>query len=187
MIGKFRRIMRKRAVIGLLAMLAIGMMVFVVLQPKRGSVEWHNSEYLASAKRLTENRLIDRVKSVFCRVTGKARRGNPAARESQEMARMEEHRKALVQSGYLAEKQFALKYRAVDQIKIRLPPTTVNPPRITKGQLWTSNGRDTVIATAAQQVIGHFRLSAKQNTIVVTGSREVIAACEDEIRKADVP
>ena len=37
---------RKRIIIGLLAFLVIGVVVFFVSQPKKGSVEWHKRAYL---------------------------------------------------------------------------------------------------------------------------------------------
>jgi len=40
--------MRMRIIIGLVAVVAIGVGVFVVLQPRKGTVEWHKREYVAA-------------------------------------------------------------------------------------------------------------------------------------------
>jgi hypothetical protein len=180
--------MHKRVFIGVVAAVVVGAVAFVLSQPKKGSVEWHKSEYLAAANRLAENRFYDRLKRTFYRAAGKTP-GKPQTPrvETRNAVRIEEHRKALVQLGYLVENQFALKYRAVDQIKGAFANTLVKPPGVINGQLWISTQGDTIVATTPAHVIGQFSVSTRKNTIVVTAPRDVIAKCAEQIRKADVP
>ena len=173
--------MRRRIVIGLLAVAVIFAEAIIGLQPKKGSVEWHKREYLIAANRLAENRFIDRVRRAFSKTTK-----GPALKERENAAKIEEHRKALARAGLVVERQFALKYRTVDQVKVALANTLANGPAVRNGRVWISTKGDTVVATAPRQVMGHFSISEMRNTIVVTGPREVIANCEEQIRKTDV-
>ena len=173
--------MRRRIVIGLLAAVVISIVTILVLQPKQGSVEWHQRQYSTAANRLAQNRFIDRLRRTVLWPT----KGSPAA-ERKNAAKIEEHRKALALAGVVSERQFALKYRSVDQVKVALANTVANGPAVRNGRVWISTKGDTMVATAPQQVMGHFSISEMRNTIVVTGPREVIANCEEQIRKADV-
>src|SRR5687768_4969867 len=175
--------MRRRIIIGLLAAAVIAVVSIILLSPKRGSAEWHQREYLTAAKRLAENRFIDRLRRAF---SGAARKLS-AADQRHNAAKIEEHRKALAEVGCVVERQFALKYCDVSKLKVPLANTLVNGPGIRQGRFWISTQGDTIVATAPQQVIGHFSISWKRNTIVVTAPHEVIANCEEQIRKADVP
>jgi len=179
--------MPSRVVIAVAAAVLI-VIAFFLSQPRRGSIEWHRREYLAAANRLAENRFVDRLKRALYRTMGKTPGKPQTARvETANAVRIEEHRKALVQLGYLVENQFALKYRAVDQIKGPFASTLVKPPDVINGQLWISTQGDTIVATTREHVIGQFSVSTRKNTIVVTAPRDVIAKCAEQIRKADVP
>jgi hypothetical protein len=181
-------VVRKRIVTGVMATAVIGLVGFMVWQPKKGTVEWHQREYRAAANRLAENRLYDRLKHALYRTTGNTPgKLQTVLAESRNAVKIEEHRKALVQLGYLVEKQFALKYRAVDQIKVAFGNALAKPPNVMNGHLWISTQGDTIVATTREHVIGQFSVSTRKNTIVVTAPRDVMAKCEEQIRKADVP
>lgn len=174
--------MRKRIAIGLVAAVAIGVLTMILLRPKQGSVEWHQREYLSAANCLAENRFIDRVQRSFLGSTKKSRPHN----EGEEAAKVEEHRKTLAGIGCVIERQFALKYLAVDQAKVGLANTLVNGPGIRNGRFWISTKGDTIVASLPRRVIAHFSISAKRNTITVTAPRAVVAKCEEQIGKVDV-
>jgi hypothetical protein len=181
MMAKSDRMMRKRIVTGLAVVVAIGAAVFFLLQPKKGSLEWHKQQYLAAANRLAENRFYDRLRRTFYPATGKGTRA-----ERRDATRMEEHRKALVELGYLVEQQFALKYRAVDQVKVPLANALVKPPVVMNGRFWISTDGERIVAAAPAQVIGHFSVSATRNTIVVTAPGGAMGKFEEWIQKSDV-
>src|SRR6185503_8534970 len=174
--------MRRRIVIGLLAAVVVFVVTIIVLQPKQGSVESHKREYLTAANRLAQNRFIDRLRRTLLWPP----KGSRALHEREIAAKIEEHRKALALAGVIIERQFALKYCAVDQVNVALANTVTNGPAVRNGRVWISTKGDTIVATAPQQVVGHFSVSAMRNTIVITAPREVIANCEEQIRKTDV-
>ena len=99
--------MRTWIVIGAGAMVAVGMLAFVVSQPKRGSVEWHKREYHAirvdGAERDPD--LSERVRQVYGRVV---RRMAPRLTEAERHAlvnEMDGHQKALVELGFLVTRE----------------------------------------------------------------------------------
>jgi hypothetical protein len=103
--------MRKRIVIGVLVLITIGVVMGVITflsEPKRGSVEYHKGEYL---KALTDlgNRWIGMaprlVEDVYWR-----RRAD----------RIEFHRRALVESGFLTKERFAVSNRPPQEIETAL-------------------------------------------------------------------
>ena len=63
--------MLRRFTIGLLAVVVIGVMAFILSQPKRGSIEWHKREYLDAWKRLNEGTFADKVKQILNRIAGR--------------------------------------------------------------------------------------------------------------------
>ena len=60
---------RKRIVIGLLILSAIGTAVFFVLQPKEGSVEWHKKEFTEAASRMKPGAWSQRLGRTYENVT----------------------------------------------------------------------------------------------------------------------
>lgn len=103
--------MRKRIVIGLLglvAVAAIGVVAFVVSQPKRGSVEWHKREYISSFNGMLERRFKDKVKRLYVRVT---KRRVPPMSDSERMVFEKDvnaQRKALADLGYIVDRTFTI-------------------------------------------------------------------------------
>ena len=175
--------MRKRILIVLLAAAVIAVLSMIFLQPKQGSAQWHQREYLEAANCLAENRFSDRVRRTF----SVAARKLSAADQRHHAGKIEQHRKALADTGRVIERQFALKYCDVTKLKVPLANTLLTGPGIQRGRFWISTQGDTVVATVPDQVIGHLSVSWKRNTIVVTAPHQVIAKCEELIRKADVP
>ena len=80
-----------------MGVLAFGLAVAIYFasQPKEGSVEWHKREYENHMHRLDDKRtLLDQIRSAF----GLARRPD----------RHMEHRRALIDLGYLEEREIVL-------------------------------------------------------------------------------
>jgi len=92
---------RKRIVIGLLILSAIGTAVFFVLQPKKGSVEWHKRKYLeAYDTGVLAALVVDRGMNAVDRMHWKFKR-----------KRIEFHRQALIDAGFFEQKQFVFSNR----------------------------------------------------------------------------
>src|SRR5688500_7864821 len=86
---------RKRLVIGAIAAMLIGVAAYVLSQPKEGTLEWHKREYKSHMRRIGgERTLFDRIRSEF----GLPRRPD----------RHLEHRRALIDLGYLEERNIIL-------------------------------------------------------------------------------
>ncbi len=97
--------MRKRILIGVLAIFGVGILVFVLSQPKEGTVEWHKGEYL----RLSQQTLVDKAKQFFRQITGRVTGRKPTWRWTQDdYERLQTHRAALLELGYLSQQQFDL-------------------------------------------------------------------------------
>jgi hypothetical protein len=86
---------RKRLVIGAIAVAVIGVTAYILSQPKEGTLEWHKREYENHMQRITGKRtLFDRIRSEF---------GLPPRPD-----RHKEHRRALIDLGYLEERNIIL-------------------------------------------------------------------------------
>ena len=105
--------MRKRIIIGLLAVVVIGVVAFYLSQPKKGSVEWHKREYLGARKRLFNDTWADRMRSFYYRIakTPHSRRQLSAAEWDELTRRMQESWEALVALGYLNRHEFYLAHQ----------------------------------------------------------------------------
>jgi hypothetical protein len=98
--------MGKRIVIGLLAVVVIGVLVFFVSQPKRGSVEWHKREYRKSWGALGGD-WRDRVRSAYSWLIGADPSQSWDVEEVNALhGKAELHRDALLAKGYLARRAF---------------------------------------------------------------------------------
>lgn len=107
--------MRKRVIIGLLAVVVIGVVAFFVSQPKRGTVEWHKDRYRALQRAIQHGTWPERAKNVLNRIVfGKVhgRLGVSTAWFEQ----LERHRRSLIELGYLEEREFVLSNRSIDHV-----------------------------------------------------------------------
>jgi len=96
---------RKRIIIGLVAVLVIGVAAFFVSQPERGTVEWHKREYLATLNKLFGRRWVDGVWSHLDKAG--VRRETLSSEDKDELElRLARHQRALIDLGFLVERQF---------------------------------------------------------------------------------
>jgi hypothetical protein len=113
------RLMRKRIVIGLLAIVMIGVLVSFMSQPKKGTVEWHKmrferhqTEYLEARD---QNTWFDRLKRKYHKLTKTPPTPQTTAQFHAQLKIMEKtldkmrhHRDALTRLGYFTEQRFTL-------------------------------------------------------------------------------
>jgi hypothetical protein len=158
---------RKRIIIGLLAVVVSGVVAFFVSQPKKGSVEWHKREYLAAMNHWMGRSLGDRVKQLSAKVFGVP--GPELGRGR--WSKVEFHRKALIEVGYLEERTFRL--------------SNAVPKRVFA-----------VVMKAAENVIPEERRglvtimsggNRPTSPVAIICPRQDTAKWEELIRKADVP
>lgn len=102
-------IVRKRLIIGAVAVVVIGVAAYLVSQPKEGTVEWHKREYRRACERLYRNTLIDKVRAICGRVI---RIGPRSTEKEPEIIR--HHEQALIKARYFSERKFALTNDATD-------------------------------------------------------------------------
>jgi hypothetical protein len=96
---------RKRIIIGLLAVVVIGVGVFFLSQPKKGSVEYHKREYLATLDKLFGRRWVDRVWSYLDKAGARRERLSSEEKDGLEL-RLVRHQRSLIDLGFLVERQF---------------------------------------------------------------------------------
>jgi hypothetical protein len=92
---------RKRIVIGVIAAVVIGVGVYVLTLPKKGTVEWHSARYIAL---LTEDSWAERLSQTWGRLRG--RRAVPRTPPERVFKELQLHEKALVKLGYFEERRF---------------------------------------------------------------------------------
>ena len=157
--------MRKRIVSGLLILSASGTAVFFFSQPKKGSVEWHKREYLAAVDRIYGNTLMGKIRRFGTPLIPVP---IPATPES-EYRNLRHHRAALIESGFLQEKEFVISntntLKVLTNITAKLYPLKEDDP-FTEGGLAVREG---------------------QTMIVVIGLPGEMAKFEELIRKANAP
>ena len=108
--------MRKRIVIGLVAILGVGVLVYVVSQPKKGSVEWHKTEFRKAQKEMYpgahQDTFPERIGKLYRNIMnrpGPVPTGGPGNSQLDELyGRYESNRSALVRLGYFRERRFAI-------------------------------------------------------------------------------
>ena len=97
--------MRKRIAIALLIVSVIGVVVFVVLEPKPGSVEWHKREYLVGMDRASERTWRDRLRRVYTWITGAKVVGMTQSERIALFEKLKLHENYLVALGFLQAKE----------------------------------------------------------------------------------
>lgn len=161
--------MRKRIVIGLLALVVIAGLAFFVSQPKKGSVEWHKREYLAAWDRIEEKTWSDRVRRVYQRVMNVPEGTSRSASDKFHLAAesADQHLAALVRLGYLKTIRVDVTNREISHVS----------------GVAVYNGR--TAAEVAREFIDI--AAAGPRAIAITAPAKRLPEIEAAIRKADVP
>ncbi len=143
--------MRKRLVIGVIAAVAVGVGANRLSQPRKGSVEWHKQACENEARRIFKPTLFDRVRRA-CDLPSRPNR-------------YREHRQALVDLGYLEERQFVLTIEPAKALPA-LHRWATN--ELQQDRLWSMD------------VISN-------NILTIRAERHSLGKWENAVRKIDVP
>jgi len=157
---------RKRIVIGVVAMIGVGVLVYVISQPKRGSLEWHKKEYFALIDRIYSRRFVDRARQFIESNTGLFKRHNWQQQEQTLRLKAEVHRLALVEMGDIAQRWFAVSNN--NAVSDAIQATTSK-----------RGNKERALITC--------QIGGGGGTFCVTGLSDDMAFWRDLIRKADVP
>jgi hypothetical protein len=156
--------MRKRIVIGLLAVVVIGVMAYFVSQPqpKRGSVEWHKREFVRARD---GKPMMLRLRAAWDRFTSHGNKWR-AADYWRRSEGMQSNRTALIRLGYLEERTFVVSNRPVNEVI---------------SNAWFN--------AATNIDVDFIRVNTRRGTnmIEVSTVRGDISKWEELIRNADVP
>jgi hypothetical protein len=103
---------KKRIVIGLIAVL-IGVAAYELLQPRKGSVEWHKREFRNARQEMFGQAWYTPFERLYCDVVSKPHKlRTPTSREVESLKeRQLAAQTALVKAGYLVERSFKVSNR----------------------------------------------------------------------------
>jgi hypothetical protein len=99
---------RKRVIIGVLAMIGVGVLVFVLSQPKKGSAEYHIREYRAAEREANGERTLVQRAWYKCGTLLGFNRSVGVGDPNNPLVRSETQIKALLDLGYLEKREFYL-------------------------------------------------------------------------------
>jgi hypothetical protein len=97
---------KKRLIIGAIAVVVIGVAVYFLSQPKEGTVEWHKRQYLKAFERITQTTWKDKLQRVYRRILRQPPPDSEAFRSDGEA--FDHHLASLVRFGYLQETRVSL-------------------------------------------------------------------------------
>lgn len=157
--------MRKRILIGGIAVILIGIAAYMLSQPKKGTVQWHKAKYMECVNRMWGTTLWGRVQRYAKQTVGIAAPEIPD-RRAQTEARS--HLSALVDLGYLSERRYVITNTSLNDVLAR----TYQQRRIF--------GRTYLPPDLTERVEGADRL-------VVTALPDLALQYDDLIRQADAP
>ena len=100
--------MRKRIAIGLLLVSVVGVVVFFVSQPRKGSLEWHEQKYERLMREIEGRTLKHRGLVLWRKATGTRMSSRDLDRTDQ-IKQMLEHWRSLLECGYFVERRFVVK------------------------------------------------------------------------------
>jgi hypothetical protein len=151
--------MRKRIVIGAIAVIALGVLALVLSQPKKGSVEYHKKQFLrAHYSGSVAQRLLPRGPTSLRVAYFRRKEGQ-----------INYHRQRLVELGYLREKVFVISnqptWGVVNALRLSVDTFTALAPQITFAAV----------------------LDETTNSVRLVGPPDEIPKWEALIRKFDVP
>jgi len=162
--------MRKRIIIGLVAVVVIGVAALFLSQPKEGSVAWHKREYWAAKKALRPSWQY-RLRTEYHRLTRtpdrRPVRGCESDELTQKVIKMMTSWDALVEHGYLTRKEFFLIHQPMSRVANHL--------------------KRAAQAEFSADTIWELRSTSFENSIIVYAPLADRSKWEELIRKADVP
>jgi len=176
--GSGRGKLSSRLVIGAIAVLVMGVATYMLSQPKKGTVEWHEKEYLRCSKGPRLERVVNFVKRRIGMEP--SYRGMPEA----QMERERHHRRALIDLGYLVESEFVLSNQTVDGVLSSAHQAMRRDPRFARVRM---DFLHVEYAIPVNVTRGGANTFERTNKIVVVAHREDFEFIADAIRKADVP
>ncbi len=103
----YTALVRKRLVIGAMAGVVMGVAVYVLSQPKEGTVAWHKKEYLRAQEERAGRTLSKKAKRLIERLRvsiGFARKPTMLTPSRPRDGELKKHQSALIQFGFLEEK-----------------------------------------------------------------------------------
>jgi hypothetical protein len=107
-LGSGRGNLSSRSVIGAIAVVVIGVVVYFLSQPREGTVEWHKREYLKALERLSQNTWKDKLQRVYRRVVRRPQPLGESGRFLSDFIAVERHLDSLVRLGYLQRERVSL-------------------------------------------------------------------------------
>lgn len=164
--------MRKRIVIGFLAVVMIAGTAFFILQPKLGTLDWHKREYVKASDLMYGDRTVDTFWRLKEKIAGRnltqIERIGPDEFEAAAV-KMQGHRTALIACGYLIEQSFV----------------TTNAASLVSARLWRSRRQAITRENRKYAEIGYGAWHS--HTVMVTARPEDMPAWEHAIRRMDFP
>jgi hypothetical protein len=97
---------RKRIAIAVLVIVGVAVLVYVVSQPKKGSVEWHKREYRVAMDHWMGRSFSERARQLYAKVFGVPGRERAIAEFHRKARIVDRHQRALIRLGYLEEQMF---------------------------------------------------------------------------------
>jgi hypothetical protein len=164
---------RRRVVIGFLAIVAVAVVAAIVTRPKEGTVEWHKKEFQAAHDELTGRTWFALVEE-SCRAIANRPRQGPRLTDREALAliaKMDRSRAALVDLGYLVERSFVVS----------------NSARVLGPRLVTHEVEEESTVPEARRQLTVFYKGAGTNEVVVIGFARDMPSWQQEIQRLDVP
>src|SRR5688572_12528176 len=101
--------MRKRLIIGAIAVVVIGVATYVLSRPKEGTVEWYKREYVRAMGEAYGTKWYTPIENLYFRLLNKPRRSRILSREAiAHLKRGEEARLTLHRMGFLSVRRFTI-------------------------------------------------------------------------------
>jgi hypothetical protein len=147
--------MRKRLVIGAIALLVIGVAAYVLSQPQKGTVEWHKRNYLRAAKTVRGQTLSARMSALYYRM----RKTSPVetATELDAEQRLRSSQRHLIQLGYFSQQRFVLNSQTALQVLDSFIKTPFGQRQNWEWVDVQEEGTNVIVVTARPDIVEAFK------------------------------
>ena len=157
---------------GTVALLVIGVGLYVGSPPEKGTVEWHKREYFKAEKKLMGRTWFTPVEKFYCKITDREWKCRPLSPD--EVDRCVERTintwTSLLNMGYLDVRRFTITNATRGQIPTRI---------------WRERAGE---LSKDEEAFTKFSYpETEPNMLVIEGVAKHMAKWEEAVRKADVP